>query len=250
MPVREHRYQTSPWARKDPSSASLTRVQEVHTSIRTSGQFLLFQVRPPSLLYSFFFFFFPFGYLSLELARNVNSAKSTTQTSATDVTASWQCTHIIHIFPGLVNTQHLTCAKCRVPNLATSGNDDTIVEASEPGHGERRCELCPLGTATRSRTTHFLIKHARTFSDGTAQVTLSHIYTQPLSGSENESKRENLGKVDHAVVTLKLAFTWSFRSNVYHQICKFSTKLLRAIFMLLMNSSQSFDDLRYFSFFI
>ena len=124
------------------------------------------------------------------------------------------------------------------------------MEASEAGHEEKRCGSCPLGTVTRSLTTHFSIKHAWTISDGTAQVTSSYIYTQPLSGSENESERENSSRVDHAVVTLELAFTWSTSSNAYDQICKFITKLIRAIFMFLMDSLQSFDDLGDFSFFI
>ena len=52
---------------------------------------------------------------------------------------------------------------CQVPNLATPGNDDTIVEASEAGHGERRCESCPLGMATKSLTTHFWLSTCEHF---------------------------------------------------------------------------------------
>ena len=50
---------TSPWARRDLSSASLTRVQEIHISIRTSGPVpaLPGACSQPNI---FFFFFFSF----------------------------------------------------------------------------------------------------------------------------------------------------------------------------------------------
>ena len=100
-PLRTHSHafpgtqiSTSPWARRDPSLASLTRVQEIHTLIRTSGPVPALPGACYSLLYSFFSFFLSNIYHSFyastamlrrELAGNANS--TTQSSSAPDTTA-------------------------------------------------------------------------------------------------------------------------------------------------------------------
>ena len=68
-PLRTHSHarpgtqiSTSPWARRDPSSASLTRVQEIHSSIRTSGPVPALPGACSVLTAYYFLFFIFFSY--------------------------------------------------------------------------------------------------------------------------------------------------------------------------------------------
>ena len=191
---------TSPWARRDLSSASLTRVQEIHTSKRTSGPVpaLPGACSQPTISFIFIFSFRIFIILSTwrqqcfsgELAGNTNS--TTQSSSAPDTTAirllrpaRSMSLRLDGVCPSSTSSPAwLTSLRfatlCRVPNLATPGNDDTIVEALEAGHGERRCESCPLGTATRFPTTHFWLSTRNHFLMALHRshwVIMNHIYT-------------------------------------------------------------------------